>query len=243
MSHLFRFFGQEIAPDRWSIDSDELEHLRKVLKMRPGDELEVMNGCGQIAKGTLAEISRDHGLVTVTSLQITEKPTVTKALAIGALKPGDLDDILTDLVELGIQEIHVFQQAETAKYRTGDKPKERWHRLMRSAVKQCKVAWSPTLTTHDSLEAVLIGLAGFQQKFVLDAAGQNHLLESIQSPVTSVALIIGSERGLNQDELVKCQSAQFRMVKIGGNVLRARTAGVAAAAILDAICQNPQPFA
>ena len=239
MSHLFRFFGHEIGPDRWSIEQDELVHLRKVLKMRAGDTLEVMDGCGRVAKGTLAEVSKELGLVDITSIQITEKPSTKKALAIGALKPGDLDDILTDLVELGLQEIHVFQQTDTAKFRTGDKPKERWQRLIRSAVKQCKVAWCPSITAHDSLHQTLIALADFQQKFVLDATGQNHLLESVQRPTTSVALIVGSERGLNPGEIEVCQNAQFRMVKMGGNILRARTAAVAAAAILDAICHKP----
>lgn len=235
MSHLFRFFGHEIDSHRWLIDQDELEHLRKVLKMRVGDALEVMNGTGTIAQGTLTELSRDHATVAVTSLHHTVKPPVVKALAIGALKPGDLDDILTDLVELGIQAIHVFQQTDTAKFRTGDKPKERWQRLIRSAAKQCKVSWCPTISIHDSLRSTLATLSEFQKKFVLDAAGQNHLLDALQSPTTSVALVIGSERGLNADELNLCQTAGFQLVKMGANILRARTAAVAATAILDAV--------
>lgn len=243
MSHLFRFFGHEIDNQLWSIDHDELEHLRKVLKMRVGDTLEVMNGAGTIAQGTLTELSKDHATVAVTSQQHTEKPVVLKALAIGALKPGDLDDILTDLVELGIHEIHVFQQTDTAKFRTGDKPKERWQRLIRSAAKQCKVSWCPTISTHDSLRNALTALSGFQKKLVLDATGQSHLLEALQGSATSVALVIGSERGLNPDELNLCQNAEFHLVKMGANILRARTAAVAATAILDAVYHKPGPSA
>lgn len=238
MSHLFRFFGQEITSTSWTIDQDELEHLRKVLRLQVGSELEVMNGKGLIAKGQLTELTKDHASVAIISREFIEQTSVRKCLAIGALKPGDLDDILTDLVELGMDEIHVFQQTDTAKYRTGDKPKERWQRLIRSAVKQCKTAWCPVVVVHDSLKYALAALSIHQQKFVLDAAGSDSLLIALQKPATSVAMIVGSERGLNQDELLCCQNAGFQVVRLGDNVLRARTAGVAAAAILGAVCHN-----
>lgn len=235
MSHLFRFFGRELTPGTWTVDQGELEHMRKVLRLKVGDTIEVMNGQGSIAQGELMELAKDHASVAVQSVTNIEKPSIKKALAIGALKPGDLDDILSDLVELGIDEVHVFQQSDTAKFRTGDK-QERWNRILHAAVKQCKTAWCPKIFVHDSLGDTLKILGSFEQRFVLDAAGQTNLLKSMTPTSHSIALIIGSERGLNHDEIVLCQNASFELVKMGENILRARTAAIAAAAILSSIC-------
>lgn len=243
MSHMFRFFGQEISPCKWAIDPEELEHIRKVLKLKVGDTLEVMDGKGLIARGHLVEISRDQALVetTPTSQYFTDKSELRRAIALGALKPGDIDDILPQLVELGMDEIHIFQQTDTAKYRTGDKPKDRWQRLIRSAMKQCKTAWCPIFVVHDSLAVAVNELQSFQQKYVLDAEASENFINTITSGVSfhSVAVIVGSERGLTTEEINICHRQGFKPMKMGKNVLRARTAAVAVAGILGALDTNP----
>lgn len=239
MSHIFRFFGHETYPCKWSLDPEELEHIRKVLRLKIGDRVEVMDGKGLIAKGHLTEISKDQVLIetAIESQSFVAKAPIQKAIALGALKPGDVDDILTELVELGINEIHIFQQADTAKYRTGDKPRERWQRLIRSAMKQCKTAWSPNLVVHESFEVALKALSLFQRKFVLDADANANLINTVTSSLNfqSVAVIVGSERGLTTEELKLCNVNGFEAMRMGPHILRARTAAITAAGILSAL--------
>jgi 16S rRNA (uracil1498-N3)-methyltransferase len=238
MPHIFRFFGSKTGPKTWALDTDEIEHLRKVLKLRVGDVIEVMDGRGIIGEGVLVNISKESALVETNSEISTERPGSKLALAMGALKPGDVDDILTDLVELGMNEIHIFQQSDSAKYRTGDKPRERWQRLIRAAMKQCKSAWQPTIVVHNSLKDVLEELKSFDQKCVLDAAAEKNLLDLATTPIVSMAVIIGSERGLNLEEGVLCEKFGFLPAQMGAHVLRARTAAVAAAAILGTLASR-----
>lgn len=233
MSHTFRFFGNKVAECFWSLEGFETDHARKVLKLKVGDTVEVMDGKGRVAIGAVREIVRDQILVAAGQETFEPKPTIRKALALGALKPGDLDDILPGLIEWGLDEIYVFQQRDTAKFRTSEKAQERWERIAMAAVKQCKRTWMPVVATLDSLDDMLQALTSFDGKFVLDAAGRKPLLASLDAEKRlSIAAIVGGERGLDEVELSKCVSAGFTCVNIGPHILRATTAALGTAALL-----------
>lgn len=236
MSHVFRFFarpknGEKNSPT-WLLDVNEIEHARKVLKIKIGDTIEVMDGAGSCGEGTVVTSSRDEVSVEVSSISHEPVPDVTKALILGALKPGDFDDVLADLVELGLDQVHVFHQEGTAHFRTSDKAKERWERILVSSMKQSKRAWKPLLEVHDSLALALTACASIHSKYVLDAKGTSCLLDEAVRPTTSIAAVVGGERGLDDREIKQCVAAGFSLVRLGPYVLRAKTAAPAVATVL-----------
>lgn len=232
MAHLFRFFAKPHAEGVWTLGDQELEHVRKVLKIKVGNTVEVMNGEGAVGVGTVSDVHKDFIQVKVDHVTYCEKPTVKKALAFGALKPGDVDDLMADLVELGMDEIHIFQQEDTAKYRTSERPRERWERILLSATKQSKRAWLPKVYVHESLKTMLLELKRFEARLVMDVAGSKSLLDFSPAKISSIAAIIGGERGLSPSELDLCEQAGFTKTRMGLNILRAKTAAVAVAAVL-----------
>jgi 16S rRNA (uracil1498-N3)-methyltransferase len=239
VTHIFRFFAKKKDANVWELDSFEIEHAHKVLKLKPGTVVEVMNGVGEIAIGTIESISRAQVLVNLTqSLEVTPKD-IHHAVAIGALKPGDVDEILPALVELGLAEIHVFLQSDTAKYRTSEKSQERWQRVLSAAAKQCKATWLPELKSHDSLKSALVDLQSFTTKLVLDPLGSKSLISAIERNIKPTALVVGGERGLDSSEVALCKDYGFETVSFGKHILRAKTAAQAAAAVLQAMTAPP----
>ncbi|MCX6126856.1 MAG: RsmE family RNA methyltransferase [Proteobacteria bacterium] len=245
MAHLFRFLGHKVpAPEAvlsrtWEVSPSELEHVRKVLKLKVCDRVELMNGEGAVAEGAISEITSHSMEISAEIEWMFACPKINVALAIGALKPADFDETLPSLIELGIGEIHVFQQEDTAGFRTSEKAQDRWKRIILSAAKQSKSAWLPTLYTHGTLSAALKALQSFETKIVLDVSGDSNFLEYLSAPAKSLVVLIGGERGLSSGELNLCEEAHYHRAKMGGLVLRAKTAAQAAAALVSVVTFTP----
>lgn len=233
MKHVFRFVGMSNADGSWQItDSAEIEHARKVLRIKEGDAVEVFDGRGAFGHGLVTSVERDHITVRVEETQKAKAPTVKIRLGIGALKPGDLDEVLPALVELGVDEVLVFHQEGTEKFRLAEKAVARWEKIVLAAAKQCKRPWFTQVRTFDSLDSLLKddAVQHSERLVLLPQASQSigaHAVESMD-----VVAVIGGERGLTESEEKTLNGAGFKGVCLGKGILRASTAVIAAAAIL-----------
>lgn len=228
-SHSWRFLAEQIDPQTWQISGDEAEHLSRVLRLETGDTVEVTDGAGQWATGELRNHRGKIILVDCGTAQQEPPPRWRITMAIGALKPGVIDEVLPGLVELGVDRILIFQQAGMAKSRLSDSAIERWRRILVSSIKQCKRARLPNLNVFASLGELLKQVDG--HKIVLDSDASSPLFEMISPIQDDVVFLVGGERGLDAQELQAIQGAGFATASLGPNILRAVTAAAAVAAV------------
>lgn len=234
MRHVFSFIGVRADDGFWTIeDGDEVEHARKVLRLQPGDLVDIFDGKGSFGRGSVEAISRDSIRVLETDCR-REAPGSSKLkVALGALKPGELDEVLPALVELGVDEVLVFHQEGTERFRMSEKALNRWDRIVLGATKQAKRAWLTRVQTFESLDALVTATASSPAvRLVLQPTATRSLLAERLGAGQVIALL-GGERGLTAGEENTLGLAGFLGVRIGGHILRARTAAVAAAAILS----------
>lgn len=237
MKHQFRFLAKLSSSDQseWLIEGDELHHLQKVLRLNVGDVVDVFDGGGQFSSGSLSEINKNFATVNAQPPQIELLITPSIAIALGALKFGAIDDVLASLVELGADEILVFQQAHSGKDSLNEKIQSRWHRIILQACKQCKRARLPEIRVYGSLLELLKSF-GSEKNLIITfdelAASQSPSASVMQNKERIVA-VVGSEAGLTEAE--RHELAQFSPIpfKLGKHVLRAVTAAPAAAALLS----------
>lgn len=239
MGHRFRFIGARGGDGTWRLSGEEARHLGKVLRLDVGAEVEVTDGLGAWALGRVAQLRATEALIEeVGGAQVEPRPAAPLIMAIGALKPGGVDEILPALTELGVDRLWIFQQAETAKTRLSDKVVERWRRIVTQAVKQCKRSWVPELETFASLEAVAerAGALGPAVRVALAQGGTETLLARLarEGTETPVVVVCGGEKGLSPEEEETLRRAGFSEQRLGPHVLRAVTAAVAAAAVVAA---------
>jgi len=226
MSHRFRFIGDEVG-GQWQLGEEETLHLAKVLKLTVGAEVEVTNGKGGWCLGVVSSVKNKQTLIDATESYQEVEPKTFVTLAVGALKPGSIDDILPAAVELGADKIVVFQNAGTAKFRLQDSVFTRWQRIVHQSIKQCKRARIPAVVVSDSLEALI---KDHWQKdsalgIVLDAAGEKPLHEILTADAAAqLMVVIGSEKGLESREIEDLVRAGFLTAKLGSSILRAVTA-------------------
>jgi 16S rRNA (uracil1498-N3)-methyltransferase len=230
--HEFHFFANYIE-NKWSIDdADEIHHIQKVLRLQTGQKVTLSDGQGFWAKASIESMSKSSIEFLVEDTRRRESFN-TKSLAFGALRPGDVDDVLPMLVELGIQHIHVLYQSETSKSRINDAAKARWQRILISSFKQSKAVYLPSIEVWADFQAFMKSTsAKARYLYVLDGDG-TPFVDSLSKDGGSFTALVGGERGLNQEELKTALAAGFVKVSLGSLVLRAKTAIVGAAIMLS----------
>ncbi len=202
--------------DAPELSGDDRHHLERVLRLRPGDPLTVGDGAGRWRFCRFgAAIEPDGDVVSVAA------PDVEVAVGFAVLKGGRSETVVQKLTELGVDRIAPFVAERSVVRWDGDKSArqaDRWRRVAREAVMQCRRAWLPQV---DPLRA-------FGE---LDLAGAA-LAVSVGRPLAESEnfLLVGPEGGWADAEL----AAVDAHVGLGPHVMRAETAATAAAAILGA---------
>jgi len=234
MKHTFRFFGRLENPGLAVIDdAEECLHLSKVLRLEVGALVEIVDGAGLLAAGKIQTISKKLIEVDVDTLQQASAKAQTFQLGIGALKPGDIDELLPSLIELGVDVIAVVQQGDTAKHRTNDAATQRWQRIARVSVKQCKSLFAPRIVAFESLESWLASLPQGTARVLFAEFAEQSIGKLEIGPQQPVVGFVGSERGINDQERATLAAANFLSYLINHQILRAYTAAIAGAAILS----------
>lgn len=228
------------AGDAVPLTPEERHYLRRVLRLRPGDDLAVVDGLGHLWTAQLVDGEHlslhqplDHPHET------TNPPTPRLGLAVVGVRRG-MDEVMRMACELGIDCI----QPLTSQWRTPqaeDRP-DRWQTILNEAVEQCERLWRPELRSTLSAEAwwptpgdgALKALATTRQASLvalnawLDAQGRGQPKQE----VSQVWITIGPEAGWTSSELNDALSNGWTPVQMGSTILRTSTAAVAATALL-----------
>jgi len=249
MKHLFRFFGQVVLEKdgtcEWNLCSEDAFHLQKVLRLEGGCEVEVADGLGRWCSGQITEVT-GRGVRVQSIAEHYEQPALSPlVLAVAAMKPASFEELLPSLVELGVDKIFVFTQSHTDRKWYSEKIHSRWQRIIVSAMKQCKRNWLPEVVIAKNLEQVLQTLGpSLINRYLLEPTAEQTLLAA---PLQAgpCLMVVGSEKGLTEDEKQVLIRQNFLAIGLGNTILRAYTACLAATAVMsakrDSVAKNLVP--
>ena len=222
-----------ISPDRLrdgdgiSLKTSELHYIRRVLRLRPGDLIAVVDGVGHLWS---AELLAEGVIRREPDPMISELPPRPRVgLALSLIRRG-FDDALRMACELGvdvIQPLRCQRCAPQAELRP-----ERWVSVLHEAVEQCERLWSPRLESDLTLEAWLPTVQGcfaFGNTRCSDAIPLAQWLRTIKpvDPTVMIWLIIGPEGGWTEYEMQILNQGEALPVQLGETILRSSTAAVA----------------
>lgn len=244
MAHTFRFLGEPVGESHWVIaDDGERHHCRKVLKLSAGATVEVTDGKGRGARGVLClppaagqSFAHEAGPNAIW-LQVEQSwqsppPKVDVHMVLGAIKPGDWDQVLPPLAEIGVASVQVFACGASAKFRLDQKIKAKAEKILLGAIKQSKRDFLPTIEFWPSLshaiEPLLTG-ASDGQRFVL-AADEAAAIDDMSPPAAGEVIVaVGDEAGLDATATATLAAAGFRAITFGSAIYRAKTAAICGA--------------
>ncbi len=247
MKHVFRFFAEAKGPFQWEFDDSEFSHLKKVLRLGPGDSIEITDLQGRLDRGPIEKIDKPEIILASSSTSETlEKTSPGIHLAIANLAPQEMDKLIGDLGEFDLESIHIFSQAGRPKARPEDKATQRWLRTLKSAKKQSKQVWMPELIIHSSLEKMLEAKAWpihwlWADELARDAAllTDKYLEQRFRNQKSS-GIILGSEMGFTSEERDFLEKHKVDPFSLGSTVLRARTAAILVAGLVTIARQRFQ---
>jgi 16S rRNA (uracil1498-N3)-methyltransferase len=223
------------------VEGDEAHHAVAVRRMRVGEELVLTDGRGGLVVGEVEATGKRTLDVRVTSYDAVAEPapaiTVVQALA-----KGDRGERAVEvLTEIGVARIVPWAAERSVAVWKGDrevKSLARWRATAREAAKQSRRAWHPEVTDLASTDDVveLIGSADLAAVLHEEATGA---LGSVPIPESgAIVLVVGPEGGLTDDEVATFVDAGAHAVRLGAEVLRTSTAGVAATSAILARTQR-----
>ena len=237
-------------------NKDDLHHLRKVLRARPGMELDISDGDCWEYKTCLEELTEDCATLKIVDKQkFATEPVTRVTLYQGVPKASKMETVIQKTVEMGVDTIVPVFMERTVVVEKGNfgKKLERWQKIAAEAVKQCKRGIIPRVTESYDVDKMLTELSNYDLiicpyenedrltiKDFLRAAPELAARvrtgrEGTGQPgpqALRVALIIGPEGGFSEGEIEKLKAAGAATVTLGKTILRTETAGLAALAMI-----------
>lgn len=239
-----RFFADpgQISEDSHQIvlQGADVNHIRNVLRMKPGAELWVSDGTGREYHCTIEAYLPDQVLLHILYAQEPEYELPNRLVLFQGLPKGDkMEFIIQKAVELGASEIVPVRMSRcVVKLDEGkaQKKRERWQQISENAAKQSKRMLVPLI--HEVLDfdeaveyAKTLDLRLLPYELARGIDETRQVIASIL-PGQSVGIFIGPEGGFDEWEVQRAVSANAVPITLGRRILRTETAGMALLSIL-----------
>ena len=237
---MFQFFAgpEQIGEKEAFITGSDVNHIRNVLRMKPGEQIRVSD---QQGRDVLCEIRKTEGekitLEILKSCEGTEPPV--KITLFQALPKGDkMDLVIQKAVELGVSEIIPVAMGNCVvklDEKRAEHKRIRWQAIAESAAKQSRRSVIPNVCpVHSFAEAaeyvrtMEVRLLPYEQE-----RGMAHTSEVFRTieKGASIGIFIGPEGGFASGE-IEAVKDYMEIISLGNRILRTETAGMAVLAML-----------
>ena len=241
-----RFYA---PPDAFSSDlksltlqAEEARHLRDVLRLRTGDRVHVFDGAGKEFDCSIEESRKDTARLNVLAEVAPARPEspLQLTLAVALLKSDKFDLVVQKATELGVARV-VPVATKLADIRLRDdsdanKRVTRWQRIALEASKQSGRALIPEVTHPISFDELVQATDDTGRKLMFSEREGQSLLEmkdTLNANQQQVSALVGSEGGWTDEEISLARDNNWGIVTLGGRTLRAETAAIAVAVLLQ----------
>ncbi|MCT1425975.1 16S rRNA (uracil(1498)-N(3))-methyltransferase [Corynebacterium sanguinis] len=224
-----------ITPDpaRGELDGAEGRHAVTVKRIAVGERIMLVDGAGTAAEVTVTEVrGKDFLRGEVLGLTQVPKPT-PRVTVVQAIPKADRAELAVDLAVQGGADAIVpwISQRTIARWPADKQAKQvaKWQAVAREAAKQSRRAWVPQVAepvTTNQLRERVVG----KQALVLHEDAKRSITDI--EFADEVFVIVGPEGGIGPEEL---ESLGAEAVKLGPEVLRTASAGLAALCAIGAV--------
>jgi len=243
-----RFYAPQRAFDssliRVTLAADEARHLREVLRLKVGDEVYVFNGEGKEFRCRVEDTRRDaaHLLVIEEVEAARPESPLQLTLAVALLKAQKFDLVIQKAIELGVSGVVpvVTNRGDVRLRDESDVTKRmaRWQRIALEAAKQSGRAAVPVISEPVPFETLIrdANVRPGSRRLLFSERGGQPLTEARELLATNgfpLIALVGSEGGWTDEELATAQEAGWKIITLGGRTLRAETAAIAVAVLLQ----------
>jgi len=207
-------------------DKEESKHIIKVLRKKDGDILFVTNGLGYIFECEITLASDNKCTVKINAVEKKETPKFHLHLAVAPTKMNDRYEwFLEKATEIGIQEITpiICDRSERKVIN-----KERFDKIILSALKQCNEAYLPKLNEAVSFKEFINQKNTGKLLIAHCEETDKKTLKSVLKANEDITLLIGPEGDFSVKEIALALENNYIPVSLGNTRLRTETAALVA---------------
>ena len=228
------------------VEGDEGFHAATVRRIRPGESLVLSDGVGTLADCVVIGVDKRTLTARVEERRSTAQPT-PRVTVVQAIPKSERSELAIELAtEAGADEFIAWQASRCVARWDGERAEKglrRWRAVARSAARQSRRAWIPTVI--GPMSTALLGAyigerveAGAAALVLHESAGRalgDVLAELPATRADSILLVVGPEGGLSDEEVDTLTRAGAVPVRLGPTVLRTSTAAAVALGALGVL--------
>lgn len=230
------------------LDVDETKHLRDVLRLSAGAQVSVFDGAGKEFSCRIERIEKSAAHLEILAETAPKAPESNLDLTLGValLKGEKFDWVVQKAVELGVSKIvPLMTKRADVKIRNADTKNigardlvskfKRWRRISIDAAKQsgrAKLLEIGAITNFDEFIKNSSTKRIDGVSLILFAENGGEKFSAVKKSEKIVA-VVGSEGGWEQSEIETAKTSGFQIVTFVGRILRAETAAISVAAVLQ----------
>jgi len=217
------FYVPELAPDLSGItlSEEESKHACRVLRLRTGDKVILLDGRGGTYTAEIAEDHPKHCKLHILDYTFEEKPLKEVHVAIAPTKNNErIEWFLEKATELGITEVSLLLCKNSERKLIKE---DRFEKILVSAMKQSQRTYLPKLNA-------LVPFKTFISEHPKGALahcyeGSKSMLQDVIQP-QGYPLLIGPEGDFTPEEVALAGDSGYDFISLGKNRLRTETAGL-----------------
>jgi 16S rRNA (uracil1498-N3)-methyltransferase len=242
--HRFYLPPKNCAGNSFRLDAREAHHALRVLRVKYGELVAVLDGVGNEFLCTVENCSRDAVTLSVSLKNFKPPPSCQITLLVAIPKGKIIEGIIQKSVELDAHRIvpilseRVVTQLDGE---SGEHKREKWEQVAIEAIKQCGAVWLPKIEVPVTIEQFLsrkekfdLSLVGSLQKERRHPRDVFREFEKANGRLPkTVGVWIGPEGDFTLDELKAIQNSGAQAISLGNLVLRVETAAVYCLSVLN----------
>ena len=247
---MYQFFVEPQQIDlecrRVVIRGKDVNHIKNVLRMKPGEEISVSDGRDQKEyRCGILELSEDRVLCELRFVKQEGVELPVKVFLFQGLPKGDkMELIVQKAVELGVHEIIPVGSGRCV-VRLDEKKAGarvlRWQKIAEAAAKQSRRGIIPRVGEVISFRQAVRLASSMDLKIIPYELAEGmertrELLEGLM-PGQSVAVFIGPEGGFEEKEVQLASENGITPITLGRRILRTETAGIAVMSWITYLCE------
>ena len=226
------FYSPNIEIDK-ALNEDESRHAIKVLRLKEGDKIEVLDGNGSAYIAEISSANPKRCELSILNKTKHNRKSYSLEVVVSPTKNSDrIEWFLEKATEIGIDKLTLIQteRSERKKVRI-----DRLEKIAISAMKQSKTYFLPEISELQSYQEVVSQKFDGQRFIAHCIEDEKHHLKSQILEKKSYQILIGPEGDFTESEIELAIKNDFKPVTFGENRLRTETAALFACGLCSVI--------
>jgi 16S rRNA (uracil1498-N3)-methyltransferase len=218
-----------------AVTGDEARHATQVVRLRPGERVDLVDGQGRRLEGVVRSATRER-LEVVVDRVVQEPEPAPRIIVIQALAKGDRgEQAVAAMTEVGVDVIVPWSAEHCVTRWSGERAErgvDKWRATARASAKQSRRTRIPEVPSLHSTANLGPWLSYAVLVLCLDESAQDPIAGMEMPDRGDIVLVVGPEGGLSDAERDYLVAHGARLARLGPSVLRTSTAGPVGAAVV-----------